>query len=93
MYMYRQILSTAIAQKYRFFDFGRSSKDASTYKFKKQWGAIEHPLYWHYWLRDSDELPELNPNNPKYKFAIKMWQKLPVPVANAVGPALVRNLP
>jgi len=56
MYMYRQILRTAIERRYEFFDFGRSSKDASTYKYKKQWGALEHPLYWHYWLRDSDEL-------------------------------------
>ena len=93
MYMYRQILRTAIERRYEFFDFGRSSKDASTYKYKKQWGALEHPLYWHYWLRDSDELPELNPNNPKYKLAIKMWQKLPVTVANVIGPKLVRNLP
>lgn len=93
MFMYRQILRTAIEQKYEFFDFGRSSKDASTYKYKKQWGAMEHPLYWHYWLHDSDELPELNPNNPKYKLAINMWQKLPVFVANVIGPVLVKNLP
>lgn len=93
MYMYRQILSFAIKSQYRFFDFGRSSKGASTYKYKKQWGAVEHPLYWHYWLQDSDELPELNPDNPKYKLAIAVWQKLPVAVANRIGPALVRNLP
>lgn len=93
MYMYRQILKTAIDQGYQFFDFGRSSKDASTYRYKKQWGATEYPLYWHYWLHDSDELPELNPNNPKYKLAIAMWQKLPVAVANVIGPTLVRNLP
>jgi len=93
MFMYRQILRTAIEQNYEFFDFGRSSIDASTYKFKKQWGATEHPLYWHYWLRDSGELPELNPNNPKYKLVIGLWQRLPVSVANVIGPMLVKNLP
>lgn len=93
MFMYRQILRTAIEQKYEFFDFGRSSIGANTYKFKKQWGAKEHPLYWHYWLSDSDELPELNPNNPKYKLVISLWQKLPVSVANLIGPMLVKNLP
>lgn len=93
MFMYRQILRIAIERNYRFFDFGRSSKGASTYKYKKQWGAVEHPLYWHYWLRDSDELPALNPDNPKYKLAISVWQKLPVAVANTIGPSLVRNLP
>ena len=93
MFMYRQILRSAIERDYRFFDFGRSSKGASTYKYKKQWGAVEHPLFWHYWLRDSDELPALNPDNPKYKLAISAWQKLPVAVANTIGPSLVRNLP
>ena len=93
MFMYRQILRSAIERKYQYFDFGRSSKGASTHKFKKQWGALEHPLYWHYWLRDSGELPELNPNNPKYKLVISAWQKLPVAVANIIGPTLVRNLP
>ncbi len=93
MYMYRQILKTAVERGYAFFDFGRSSKGASTYQYKKQWGAQEYPLHWHYWLKDSDELPELNPNNPKYKLVIKAWQKLPVMVANRIGPMLVRNLP
>lgn len=93
MFMYRQILRTAIEQEYQYFDFGRSSPGASTHKYKKQWGAIEYPLTWHYWLKDSDELPELNPNNPKYKLVISAWQKLPVAVANFIGPKLVRNLP
>ncbi len=93
MYMYRKILSLAIEQGYEFFDFGRSTIGASTHKYKKQWGAIEHPLYWHYWLSDSDELPELNPDNPKYKMAISAWQRLPLVVANTIGPHLVRNLP
>jgi len=93
MYLYRQILRVSIEQGYAFFDFGRSSIGASTYNYKKQWGALEHPLHWHYWLKDADELPELNPDNPKYKIAISMWQRLPVPVANMIGPRLVRNLP
>lgn len=93
MFMYRQILRTAIESKYQYFDFGRSSKGASTHKFKKQWGAVEHPLFWHYWLQDANELPELNPDNPKYKLAISAWQKLPVRVANLIGPMLVKNLP
>jgi len=93
MFLYRQILKVAIEQGYSYFDFGRSSIGANTYKYKKQWGAVEHPLHWHYWLKDSDELPELNPDNPKYKIAIRAWQCLPVAVANSIGPRLVRNLP
>jgi len=93
MYMYWNILKTAIEKKYRIFDFGRSSKEAGTLKFKKQWGGQEEQLYWYYLLRNDAALPRLNPNNPKFKFAINLWQKLPVPLANIVGPSIVKNLP
>lgn len=93
MFLYWQILKRATEQGYAFFDFGRSSVDAGTFKFKTQWGAQPQHLYWHYWLRDSDELPALNPNNPKYKLAIAVWQRLPVWITKLVGPSLVKNLP
>lgn len=93
MIMYRTILKEAIQRKYQFFDFGRSTKEASTYKFKKQWGAIEHPLHWHYWTADDNKLPEINPDNPKYKLVIRIWQQLPVFVTKIIGPMISRNLP
>jgi hypothetical protein len=93
MVLYWKVLGLAITSKYRFFDFGRSSKSANTYKFKKQWGAQAAPLYWHYWLADGDELPHINPANPKYQLMIKVWQQLPLWLANLIGPPVVRNLP
>lgn len=93
MFLYRAILAKSIEQGYEFFDFGRSSIGASTHKFKRQWGAREFPLYWHYWLNDSDELPEVNPQNPKYQLAISAWKRLPLPLANTLGPHLAKNLP
>lgn len=93
MFMYRSILTEAISRKYQFFDFGRSTIDASTYKFKKQWGAREHPLHWHYWTKDNADLPEINPDNPKYKLVISAWQMLPVFVTRIIGPKIARNLP
>lgn len=93
MFMYRSILREAINRQYQFFDFGRSTREASTYKFKKQWGAIEHPLHWHYWTKDNNDLPEINPDNPKYKLVIRAWQMLPVFVTRIIGPFLSKNLP
>lgn len=93
MLLYWSILSYAIEQGYKAFDFGRSSKDAGTYKFKAQWGAEEVPCYWHYGLPDGEVLPQLNPNNPKYKLIISIWQRLPVWLVNMVGPFIVKNLP
>ena len=93
MYMYWEVLQYAIKCKNDFFDFGRSSKDAGTYRFKKQWGAEPKQLYWYYWLPNGVELPELNPNNPKYKLLISVWQKLPVWLTKWIGPPVVKYLP
>ncbi len=93
MLLYWEVLLYAIACKADTFDFGRSSRDAGTHKFKKQWGAEEVPLYWHYWLKDGGELPRLNPDNPKYRLAINVWRRLPVVLTKLIGPSLVKNLP
>lgn len=93
MLLYREVLGFSIQQAYRFFDFGRSSKDSGTYRFKKQWGAEPLQHYWHYWLDQSGTLPELKPDSPKFRLLIACWKKLPLPVANLIGPHIVKNLP
>jgi FemAB-related protein (PEP-CTERM system-associated) len=93
MLLYWSILNFACESGYRCFDFGRSTPGEGTYRFKEQWGAQPQPLYWHYWLRNGSALPELNPKNPKYQLAIRVWKKLPVPVTRILGPAIVRYLP
>lgn len=75
------------------FDFGRSTPDEGTYRFKKQWGALPYPLYWQYLLRDGNQLPELNTKNAKYEMAIKVWQRLPLAITNLLGPSIVKNIP
>jgi FemAB-related protein (PEP-CTERM system-associated) len=93
MLLYWNSLKFACEKGYRIFDFGRSTPGEGTYKFKEQWGAKPVQLYWHYWLRNNESLPELNPRNPKYQIAIKIWQKLPVSLTKLIGPLIVRNLP
>jgi len=93
MYLYWQILSYAIESGCTEFDFGRSTIDAGTYKFKKQWGALPQQCYWYQWVPKGAPLPNLSPTNSKFDLAIRMWKKLPLGVANALGPHLVKNLP
>jgi len=93
MLLYWEILQFAIKHGNKFFDFGRSTKNAGTYKFKQQWGALPQPLYWHYWLKDGHNLPELNPSNPKYALLIFIWKRLPLALANIFGPKIVKNIP
>lgn len=93
MLLYWEVLSFAIHEGYRCFDFGRSTRDAGTYKFKEQWGAQPKQLYWHYWLPAGQALPKLNPDNPKFKLAIAVWQQLPVWLTKLMGPMVVKYLP
>jgi serine/alanine adding enzyme len=93
MFLYWSILCFAGQKGFRVFDFGRSSVGSGTHRFKKQWGAEEVPLHWVYWVPEGRALPEVNIENPRYKFAIRVWQKLPVAVTNLIGPSIVRCLP
>jgi len=93
MFLYWNCLKYACDQRYRVFDFGRSSVGSSTFKFKEQWGAQPVPHYWHYYLNGQRNIPQLNPQNPKFHLAISLWQRLPVPVTCLVGPAIAKHLP
>lgn len=93
MGLYWHMLTYACQSACTIFDFGRSTKDAATYRFKQQWGARPVDSYWHYWLPDSATLPQLNPDNPKYKAVIAVWQKLPVSATRLLGPWIIRNIP
>jgi len=93
MFLYWEVLKYSIEQGYKQFDFGRSTINAGTYRFKKQWGAKPKQLYWHYWLAAGQEVPKMNPDNPKYKLVINAWQKLPVWLTKIIGPSIVKNLP
>jgi serine/alanine adding enzyme len=93
MLLYWGSLRFACDSGYGIFDFGRSTPGEGTYRFKEQWGAKPIQMHWHYWLRDGEPLPEMNPRNPRYEIAIRVWKMLPVPIANIMGPPIVRNLP
>ncbi len=93
MLLYWESFKVAISQKCRVFDFGRCTPGEGTYRFKKQWGGRESPLFWYYILPESEELPELNPSNPKYQLAVKVWSKLPVFLTNLIGPGIIKNIP
>jgi len=93
MLLYWEVLKFAIKNQYQYFDFGRTSKNSGTFRFKQQWGAKPKQLYWHYWLSDDAEMPRLNPDNPKFALAINVWRRIPVFITKLIGPFIVKNLP
>jgi serine/alanine adding enzyme len=92
MWMYWQLLQRAMERGSATFDFGRSSLESGTYKFKEQWGAVPHPAVWQYYVR-SGAPEDMRPNSPKRQRLIQAWQKLPVWVTRWVGPSIVRGIP
>jgi FemAB-related protein (PEP-CTERM system-associated) len=91
--LYWECLQYAVRAQKRYFDFGRSTVGSGTYAFKQRWGAKDTQLYWHYWLNQGKQMPNLTPHNPKYQVAVKVWQRLPLLITKVVGPHIVRNLP
>jgi serine/alanine adding enzyme len=83
----------AAQRGYTRFDFGRSTKDSGVHQYKMQWGSEEIPLDWAYWSPNNKQVSALNRHDPKLQFAVNAWRRLPLPIANRIGPVLVRHLP
>ena len=90
--MYWELMRRSAEQGYRLFDFGRSKAGTGPFSFKKNYGFEPQPLPYEYYLVTSGAVPDVNPLNPKYRLMINVWSKLPLPVANCIGPFLARSL-
>ena len=91
-FMYWSVMQRACAEGRRLFDFGRSKRGTGSFSFKKNWGFEPEPLHYEYKLLRRQEIPQVNPLNPKYRLAIAAWKRLPLTVANLLGPQIARNL-
>jgi FemAB-related protein (PEP-CTERM system-associated) len=91
-FMYWELMRRSADQGIRLFDFGRSKRGTGSFNFKKNWGFTPEQLHYEYCLVKASSVPELNPTNPRYAWAIENWKKLPLPVANVLGPLLSRTL-
>ncbi len=91
-FMYWDLMRRACERGLKVFDFGRSKRGTGSFDFKKNWGFEPTPLYYEYFLVKDREVPEINPLNPKYRLFIQAWKKMPLPLANAIGPHIVKNL-
>jgi FemAB-related protein (PEP-CTERM system-associated) len=91
-FLYWEVMRRAARRGYRRFDFGRSKAGTGAFAFKKNWGFEPQWLEYEYWLPPGAALPDKSPNNPKYAGLIAIWKKLPLPVANFIGPFLIRGL-
>ena len=95
MKLYWELLSRSIERGCGWFDFGRSSVESGTYRFKRQWGAEPVPMYWYRWERaPSGQTIERGAGESRVmRFATMAWQRLPLTLANAFGPYISGALP
>ncbi len=92
MLLYWTAIEAACRQGYRVFDFGRSTPGSTTFRFKAQWGAEPTPLPWYY-LPGTGDLPEVSPDHPRFRLAVRAWRHLPLALANRLGPLIAPSLP
>lgn len=91
-FMYWELMRRSADEGLTSFDFGRSKTGTGPFEFKKHMGFEPQPLPYEYYLVNSDTIPDVNPTNPKYQLMINVWKRLPLPVANILGPPLARSL-
>ncbi len=91
-FKYWDLMRRACARGLKVFDYGRSKQGTGSFAFKKNWGFEPAPLHYEYRLYKHDSIPQNNPNNPKYQLMIKTWRRMPIALANFLGPFIVRNL-
>jgi FemAB-related protein (PEP-CTERM system-associated) len=91
-FKYYHLMVHAYSRGARWFDFGRSKLDTGPYKFKKYWGFEPVPYHYEFALLNRDEIPQVNPSNPKYAKVIEIWRRLPRALVNRIGHPLARHL-
>ncbi len=91
-FMYWEVMRRAAARGCRLFDFGRSKVGTGAFAFKHNWGFEPAPLHYRFSLAPGATIPDHNPLTPKYRLFIAAWKRLPLPLANLIGPPIVRGL-
>jgi FemAB-related protein (PEP-CTERM system-associated) len=86
--MYYALMCHAARRGCTRFDFGRSKLGTGAYAFKKNWGFEPQPLT--YSVRGGAR--EVNPLDPRYQLQVALWRKLPLWLANRLGPPIARGL-
>jgi len=92
MLLYWSMLEYACDTGFSLFDFGRSTPGEGTYRFKKQWGAKEHPLYWRVFSNQHEATDSSPTDKSKFDLAMCVWKKLPVSVSKVIGPFIRKNI-
>lgn len=90
--MYYALMNHARKRGCARFDFGRSKVGTGAYSFKKNWGFEPEPLSYAVRTANGEEARDVNPMSPKYRLQVALWQRLPLSIANTLGPLISKGL-
>ncbi|MBI1393913.1 MAG: FemAB family PEP-CTERM system-associated protein [Alphaproteobacteria bacterium] len=89
---YFEIMNEARRRGMAAFDFGRSKVGSPHAYYKKSWGFEPTPITYRYFLARARQTPNVNPSNPKFRLLTNAWRRIPLPLANVIGPLVAREL-
>jgi len=92
MLLYWRFMEQCMSLGVRTFNFGRCTPESGTHKFKRQWGTRDEALWW-YQSGPRREAGTPSPDHGPYAWGPRIWRRLPLALANTVGPALVKYIP
>src|SRR5262245_25199966 len=91
--LYWEVIRLGCREGYRTLDLGRSFRSAGTFEFKRQWGARPHPLPWLFIDSTPGAAPSVDRDASRFDLLVRAWKRLPMPVANTLGPWIRRQVP
>jgi predicted N-acyltransferase len=94
---YWEIIRNASTNGYHYLDMGRSPADSEASKYKGQWGGVASPIYQQVAYigtgRTADSIADQMHSEGKFKLVMRLWPRLPLPVAQYLGPKLRKHVP
>ena len=90
--LYYKLMCLAVSEGRQIFDFGRSKYHTGAFDYKCHWGFEPQLIKHYYKLIKGKDIPDNTPLNPKYSHKITLWRKIPVKIANIIGPWIIKHI-
>jgi FemAB-related protein (PEP-CTERM system-associated) len=90
--MYYELMRHARRRGCDRFDFGRSKTGSGAYHFKRNWGFEPEPLTYATWTAPGADRRDADPTSARHALQIAIWRRLPLGLANRLGPMIARGL-
>lgn len=93
MQLYWAFMERAAREGLELFNFGRCTPGSGTHRFKLQWGSRDEPLHWYQAGSGGGRDATPSPDDAAWSWGPKVWKRMPLAVATALGPHIVRYIP